>query len=419
MDQVLAGLRAACGEEHARPATAQDVPAGVLDGVEPAYVAAPDSVEAAAGVLRTAADHGLAVLPRGGGTKLHWGVPPRRADLVVDTRRLDRVLEYAAGDLVVRAQAGTPLAVVAERAAAARQQLALDPPVPGGTLGGTVATGLAGPRRLRYGAPRDLLIGVTVVRADGVVARSGGKVVKNVAGYDLGKLYTGSYGTLGLLVETIFRLHPAPEAQRFVVTTCADETEAHCRVQAVLGAQVVPAAVEVAADLTGGPVTLAVLLEGVARGVEARVAATRALLGAGAEDQDAAPPGWGELPAPPGGVLLRCAAEVAALPLLLAGLRAAAASGLTGTVRGSAGVGVLYAGLPAASPPAAVAAAVAALRARLADVDGSVVVLAAPPAVCAALDVWGPVRGLDLMRRVKDQFDPDHRLAPGRFVGGI
>ena len=154
-------------------------------------------------MARTAAED-LTAVPRGAGTRLAWGCPPDRCDLVIDTRGLNQVLEHAAGDLVVRVQAGVGLDQLAGVLAAAGQRLALDPPVVvtangrgAGTVGGMLATGVAGPLRLRYGTPRDLAIGITVVRPDGTVARSGGKVVKNVAGYDLGKLFAGSYGTLG------------------------------------------------------------------------------------------------------------------------------------------------------------------------------------------------------------------------------
>ena len=146
--------------------------------------------------MRAAADLGLTVVPRGSGGRLDWGRPPASCDLIVDTRRMDQVLEHAAGDLVVAVQAGIRLDQLAKVLATAGQRLALDAPASAdgtsGTVGGLIATGAAGPLRYRYGAPRDLLIGITIVRADGTVAKSGGKVVKNVAGYDIGKLFAGS-----------------------------------------------------------------------------------------------------------------------------------------------------------------------------------------------------------------------------------
>ena len=186
-----------------------------IAGVTPAFVASPGSNDEAAALMRAAAEHDLAVVPRGGGSRLGWGVPPSRCDLLVDMTRMNAVTEHASGDLVARVQAGARMGDVAGVLATAGQEIALDVPS-GATAGVVVASGLAGPRRLRYGSPRDLLIGITVVRADGTLARSGGKVVKNVAGYDLGKLFAGSAGTLGLITEVTFRLHPLPAARAFV-----------------------------------------------------------------------------------------------------------------------------------------------------------------------------------------------------------
>ncbi len=201
--------------------------------------------------MRAAASAGLAVVPRGAGTGLSWGAPPARCDLVVDLRLMDQVIEHAAGDLVARVQAGVTIGQLATVLASAGQQLAVDAPEDA-TVGGVVATGTAGPRRFRYGAPRDLLIGLTVVRADGVVAHSGGKVVKNVAGYDLGKLFSGSQGTLGLITEATFRLHPLPAAVAWVTAEFgpSDRAGAVAAVASAAGSALVPSAVEL--DWPGG-----------------------------------------------------------------------------------------------------------------------------------------------------------------------
>ena len=207
---VRDALIAAC------PVVREGVPASdAIAGVVPSFVAFPASTDEASALLRAAAAHQLAVVARGAGTGLGWGAPPASADLVIDLQAMDQVLEHAAGDLVARVQAGVTMGHLASVLASAGQELALDAPR-GRTAGGVVATGTAGPRRLRYGAPRDLLIGITVVRADGMVAHSGGKVVKNVAGYDLGKLFCGSAGTLGLITEATFRLHPVPAAVAYL-----------------------------------------------------------------------------------------------------------------------------------------------------------------------------------------------------------
>jgi glycolate oxidase FAD binding subunit len=394
-----------------------------VDGVAPRFVAAPSTTAEAAEVMRIAAEHGLAVVPRGAGTKLSWGQPPERVDLVVDTGRMDRLVEHRAGDLVVHVQAGLRLDVLQEQLALARQRLGIDPVLPPGaepgTAGGAIATAASGPLRLSHGAIRDLLIGVTMVRADGRIAKAGGKVVKNVAGYDLGKLLTGSWGTLGLLTEAVFRLHPVPERARWVRVPLASTAAAHEQVQRVLHAQVVPAALELDRPAEA-PATLAVLVEGIPAGVEGRVATLLELLGGEAEVEEEAPPWWGRAPWPAGGVGLRLTHEFAGLPRLLDAVDDAAREyGLRAAVRGSAAVGVLYAGLPGEAEPGAVDGFVRRLRDAAAAWSGDVVVLDAPPPVKAFVDGWGPARGLTLMRRVKDQFDPQRRLAPGRFVGGI
>jgi len=411
---VLDALRQATGG-HAGPAGDGDA----VDGVPARFVAAPGSTAEAAAVVRVAAAEGLAVVARGAGTKLGWGTPPRRLDLIVDTRRLDRIVEHAAGDLVVVAQAGVPLAELGERLAGDRQRLAVDEVVPGTTVGGMLGTGVTGPRRLQAGAVRDLVLGVTMVRADGVVAKAGGKVVKNVAGYDLAKLVTGAYGTLGLVTEAAFRLHPIPPAAAYVSVRLPDPASAYEAVQRALHAQWVPAAIELDRPEPGGPVEVAVLVEGTEAGVAARAEQAVATLGEGAARIDR-PDWWGTLPAGSDrSVLVKATTELTGTGRLLDGIdRAAVAAGTTAAVRGSGGVGLFHAALPGADP-AAVAAFVKALRDAAPAWQGSVVVLAAPAPVRSEVDSWGPVSGLDLMRRVKERFDPDALLAPGRFVGGI
>ncbi len=432
-EPVPGPLAAACGEVG--PASDGDAVAGV----PPRYVARPASVAEASAVLAAAAGLGLAVLPRGTGTRLAWGAPPRRCDLVIDTLRLDRVLEHEAGDLVARVQAGIRIDDLADVLGLAGQQLSLDlPAAPGGagrgTVGGVLATGAAGPRRLRYGTPRDLAIGITVVLADGTVAHSGGKVVKNVAGYDIGKLFAGSYGTLGLIVEAAFRLHPRPAAGAFVTRDCAGPAAAQELVAAAVGSPLAPSAVEISRPDRGAPVRASVLLEGDKAGVAERSALLRELLGGGASIGAVPPAWWGRSGAAADGTLLRIAFWAGELAAVLDALDAAAsAAGLYPPVGGSAAAGVIYAAVPGSAPAASVAELVTALRASRplgpagpAGGDGlgppsrgSVVVLHAPPAVRDAVDVWGPVPSAGLMRAVKDQFDPGHRMAPGRMAGGI
>jgi glycolate oxidase FAD binding subunit len=400
-------------------------PEDTVDGVVAGAVASPTSTAEVAAVVRAAADQGLTLVARGSGSKLGWGAPPSRVDVLVDLFGMDRVVEHSAGDLIVHTEAGLQLSALQKVLEPDRQRLAIDP-VTGsgrtGTIGGLIATGASGPLRLASGGVRDLLIGITIVRADGKVAKAGGKVVKNVAGYDLGKLFTGSFGTLGIVTEAVFRLNPVPDAQRWVTVDVPDAAAAGQVVQQIIHSQVVPSAVEIDRRPDGGG-EVAVLLEGIVDGVDGRAQALIAALGAGTE-REAAPEWWGAAPwterdGAASDVVLRLTTELAGLPQLLDALDAGTAGmSRPAAVRGSAGVGLLHASLPA-DDPAAVATAVAALRRQSSRWSGDVVVLDAPAAVKAALDVWGPVRGLDLMRRVKDQFDPNARLAPGRFVGDI
>jgi glycolate oxidase FAD binding subunit len=425
--QAAAALAAACADLR------QAGPADAVAGVQPSWVAAPASVAEAAAVMRAAAESGLAVVPRGSGSRLSWGLPPRSCDLVIDTGRLDRVIEHAAGDWIASVQAGVTIEQLAGVLGEAGQQLTIDVPAPAGgdagTVGGVLATGVAGPRRLRYGTPRDLVIGVTVVRADGRVARAGGKVVKNVAGYDLSKLFAGSFGTLGLIAEATFRLHPVPAATGYVTLECGTTADAARAVAAAVESDLQASAVEIDRPAPGAPVRVAVLLEGNPAGVPERMKQLRELLGGAAVAATEAPDWWGHgAAAASDGTLIRIGFWSGALHAVLDALdSAAAAAGLAPPAGGSPGAGVLYAAVDSLAEPAAVAAFAEALRAAVGGVPaaglpparGSVVVLTAPPKVRGAVDMWGPVPGAALMRSVKDQFDPGHRMAPGRFAGGI
>ncbi len=432
---ALAGTGAAVGEAS---------PPDAVAGVAPACVAYPATVEQAAAVVSAAAGLGMTVLPRGSGRLISWGPPPARCDVITDMTRMDRILEHAAGDLVVRAEAGVTLGHLGKILVEKGQRLALDAP-PGATVGGVVAMGAAGPLRLRYGTPRDLLIGITVVRPDGRVAHSGGKVVKNVAGYDIGKLFAGSRGTLGLITDATFRLHPLAALTAYVTRDYSDTAAAAEAVLAAAASPLQASAAEISRPEPGAPVRAGIMLEGSASGVSERAGRMAELLGTGAQTSLAsleapgaqtslAAPGWwgqqGEAAAAPvGGTLVRVAFWAAELRRVLDAIDAVAVdAGVAPAVSGSAGAGVLYVSLDAGEDADQGAVFVRALRAATgpgsagdpgALARGSVVVLTAPAAVQASVDMWGPVPGLALMRAVKRQFDPGSTMAPGRFAGGI
>jgi glycolate oxidase FAD binding subunit len=376
---------------------------------------APASAQEAADVLHTSAQKGDRVRIVGAATK-PWGRRGEPTDLELATANLDRVVEHNEGDFTVVAQAGLRVAALQERLAAAGQMLALDPPDDGATLGGLVATGDSGPLRHRLGAPRDLVIGVQVALPDGTVARAGGKVIKNVAGYDLGKLLCGSFGTLGLISEVSLRLHPAPAATA-TAAGASDDVRALTDAAATLAHRSLePDALDVQLDPDGGAVlarfsgataaeqaqrAVPVLREA---GLEARVEA---------EDDEAL---WtaqraGQRSAD--GTVVRVSSVQGRLGEVLDAARAAGAS-----VVGRAALGLSWLRLEGLRDDESVRR-VRALRSRLAPAP--CVVLDAPDGVRDALDPWdGPTGAeLALMRSVKARFDPYGTCNRGQFVGGL
>jgi glycolate oxidase FAD binding subunit len=383
-----------------REATAADA----VDDVLPRVVVSPEDETAVSRVMAVCDELRLAVVLRGTGTRLGWGAPPERCDVLLELTELDALVEHTAGDLVAVVQAGRRLVDLQDDLARAGQWFAVDP-ARRGTVGGLVATASTGPIRLSAGPVRDLVIGARMVRPDGVVAKSGGKVVKNVAGYDLGKLLTGSYGTLGVITQVALRLHPLPERSTWVRAPVSSPTAAQDTVLRIAHSHLVPSGVEL--DWRDGHGEIAVRLDGISNGVAARTRDAEELLGPGASAGEERPDWWGSEP-DPAPVVLKVSHEVASLGEVLRAVGDRPA-------RGSAGVGTLHVGVDAD----AAVAAVSALRGAASRFGGAVVVLDAPADTKRELDVWGPVRGLDLMRRVKEQFDPNRVLSPGRFVGGI
>src|SRR5216117_339679 len=256
-----------------------------------ASVVEPGSVDEVATLLRDASRDGLAVIPRGGGTKLDWGRPPRRADLVLSTVRLDRVLEHAWGDMTATVEAGCTVARLQHALAEHGQRLACDPLWPErATIGGILAASDNGPLRARFGALRDLIIGVTLVLADGTVAKSGGKVVKNVAGYDLPKLATGSLGTLAVITQAVFRLHPLPHATR-TLTFAAPDVDPLCELAlAIQGSQLAFVSLQIRTGRSVEP-RLDVAFEGTRAGLDAQERAVLRLA-AGVARADPPPLVW-------------------------------------------------------------------------------------------------------------------------------
>src|SRR6266581_7103531 len=254
------------GPDHVRPASLADAVAGV----HPKLVVDPGTEKELAEVLRLSNEAGLAVIPRGGGTKLGWGNPPSRADLILSTARLGEIIEHAWADLTVTVQAGCTIQRLQETLAQHGQRLAHDPLWPEkATVGGVLSTNDSGALRLRFGALRDLIIGVTIALPDGTLASSGGKVVKNVAGYDLPKLVTGGLGTLGVITRAVFRLHPLPRNTRSFSISTADGVEMQQFVLAVQNSKLAHTFLQSHFSSDASPVS-DILFEGTEAGLSAQ-----------------------------------------------------------------------------------------------------------------------------------------------------
>ncbi len=407
------------GEEQLREGGPDDA----VDGVVPTHVAWPERVEQISELMTVASSNGLRVAPRGGGTGMGLGNRPSQIDLVIDLSRMNRLIEHSAGDLVAAMDPGARLVDVQEQLASAGQMLALDGYSEGTTIGGLIATDTSGPRRFRYGTVRDLLIGITIVLPDGTVSKAGGKVVKNVAGYDLSKLITGSLGTLGIIAKAIFRLHPRPAARRLVVAEVNTPEALVSVVQKTLHSPLVPTAIQLAWP-SGGEGRVGILFESIEPSVVAQAEMAVSSLGAlarvdvfGDEQVDEV---W--RPFEQGAPAESLEVKVTCLPTALgetvtAIRRAADVHGGDYRLSGEAGTGIVRLHL-ADSDGDRARTLVDALRGSRST--GHVTVPRAPIPVKRDLDVWGPVgNSEDLMRRVKFRFDPDSILNPGRFVGGI
>ena len=401
--------------------------ADAVMGVVPSVVATPGNIKEVSRLLAWANGRGLKVVPCGARTKLDRGNAPAGCDILLQLGNLSRIVEHAAGDMTVTAQAGVRLSDLQGVLAGAGQFLAIDPPVPG-TVGGLVATGDSGPRRIRYGGVRDLILGVTFVRADGVVAKGGGKVVKNVAGYDLPKLLTGSLGTLGVIVEATFRLYPLASASATVVSQGMPVTDAGKVAASILNSTLVPTGIDYFSDSDRAEAVLAVRFEGSPGSVGAQAERVAEMMGIGraqtlvGEEEVAL---WRQFDTiahttEEGTVLARLIAPVTELPGLVGiAQKAAGEASMQLSVRAHMGHG--HALLRWHEPSTSEAVRLLRDLRRQAEACGSnLVVWRAPAEVRSQVDAWGDAgEGVGLMRRIKAQFDPNGTLNPGRFVGGI
>src|SRR5215472_11915065 len=423
-DKLVAFL----GADHVCPAS----PADAVSGVQPKLVLSPGTEAELANALQLANEAGAAVVPRGGGTKLGWGNPPARADVVLATARLDRVLEHAWADLTVTVEAGCTIRTLQQTLAQHGQRLALDPLWPEkATVGGMLSTNDSGALRLRFGALRDLILGVTIALPDGTLASSGGKVVKNVAGYDLPKLVTGALGTLGVITRAVFRLHPLPHHSRSFTISVSNPEEAQKIILAIQDSKLAHVALQAQFSSDASPV-IDILFEGTEAGLDAQASQLRALCRSTKSTPLQSEPRHGAGPK-------QCAwnarqdlwsfsnpaenaiAKISVLPADLA-----RAAELIGPIAASSRVNwkfLLHATglgwLRVEGPADNLHRALTILRAELEKIGGSLAVLHRP-ANMQTFDAWGfSGDSLPLMRAVKSRLDPSGTLNPGRFVGGI
>jgi glycolate oxidase FAD binding subunit len=368
-EPVLRALVDICGPYFARPAG----PADTVAGRQARYVAAPATMSTVVDTLTLAVERNLAVIPRGAGTKIDWGAPPPGVDLLLDTGRLAGVWNHRPEELLAEVGAGTPVRAVQAALALQGQRLAVDPPSRGATVGGVLATNEAGPLRHRYGLPTTQVVDLTYVDL-------------------LGRQHTTTLDEPqtpdGIVVSATVRLRPVWDTRIWVTRPVWTPLQVHDLVGELLAADADPSGVEV--DLpppTQGPGTLAVLLEGGPVSARQRAARLADLLGEGATVHGTAPKWWGRYPFSPEDVALRVSVPIADLHAAVYALRDAA--GAVVAVRGSAGLGTVHAALPRGLGPERVEEVLDAVRGVLLARGGLCVVVSAPPAIRAAVELAG------------------------------
>jgi glycolate oxidase subunit GlcD len=432
---TLAGI---VGEEHVAEKRRVD---GTGDSV-PALAVAPASFEEACEVLKLSAREGWKVVPAGAGTWLDAGNPLDRADLLLKTTRMARVVEHEPADLVATAEAGVTLADFNRAVGRSGQWLTLDPPDSGrSTLGGVAATGLGGPQAFGYGPPRSYVLGMRVALADGRLVRAGGRVVKNVAGYDLCKLFVGSLGTLGLILELTFKLRPRPPREATLVAYSSDLHSLHGAARALVAAQLLPVAVELlstrmaqALGLSVGDGAFALLARFAGRTDAVAYQLARAaelvgerltddgIKGEGIESPDDDAALWSNLSAATlrddGPVVWRAGVLPSELGALLKGLQGLGKRVDEMSWHAGVGDGRLRV-FDATRDAAELFPRLRSLREAARASGGSLVVERAPDELKREFDAWGLTDSAAfLMSRIKRQLDPAETLSPGRFRVG-
>ena len=444
LERLATALQSVVGEKH----LLTDVAAApyAVDDVLPSLVATPEDETQVADVLRLADEHDATVFPRGGGSHTPLGATPERVDVVLSVERLRRQLAYEPGDMTTTVQAGMPLAELQGVLGVQDQFVALDPPATAATtIGGVIATNASGPRRLLYGTARDAVLGISVATADGTRTKAGGRVVKNVTGYDLTKLYIGSLGTLGVVLELTFKVHPLPPGEETIGIACAGHADILPVLNALLrlplrlnSLELLNAAVLKALQGSGGftvpasPYLFLARLEGdaaVSTGQKDRIAeALRGLsLSAPTDIHDWQPEEqprlWASLAAQAfltDTVTVKVGLRITDLAAFCADIEALSTDP-PWLLHAHAGNGIVSVQIPAGDRnEEALLVQIQLLDACVARLNGHRVIERAPVAVKRRCEVWGPVGdNFAVMQALKASYDPKRRLNPGRFIGGL
>ncbi len=423
-----------------------------MDGLSPKWAIFPKTREEVRKIVGLCQAESLSIIPRGNGTKIGIGNIPRRADLVISTRHLDRVVDQDCENLTITLESGVLLSDIQERlrSEGIGYFIPLDPPfTDAATLGGILATHSSGPKRLLYGTARDLVLGMKVVLADGGVISCGGKTVKNVSGYDMAKLFIGSFGTLGIIIEATLRLLPLPEKEHTFVAAFQKAESAFEVIKEILKSQLIPSSIEIlnftviretGANLpySEGDYFLAGAIEGAKEAVQRQIKEiheiTRRYLPRKTElleghDQSNL---WKTVRDSslrlrtrwPESALLKMSVPISKTAVAFAASEAIAAQeGFPCALWGHAGSGILYVGLPFGERTAEsnrVIHAIHQLTGKAVALGGNLVIEAAPVWIKKQINVWGK-EGSDLpvFRQLKSQLDPSCLFNPGKFVGGI
>ncbi len=423
-----------------------------VDGLSPMSVVVPEERHQVEQVLRWAAENGVTVFPRGGGTKLGLGNPPERVGLVLDLSRLNRVIDYQPGDMTVTVEAGITLADLQRELGTARQFVPLESPnADRATVGGTLATGSVGAMAHAFGPPRDWLIGIGVVGADGKATKAGGRVVKNVTGYDLNKLYTGSMGTLGVIVEASFKVSPLQPEECMLAAPFPSLEDAAAAGRSALSNPAGPMSylavtqglarhllsnqqgVSLSQELGERMGGLGLcFFSGRARAVGRRVEETSVMLlgegangvsraesdGAQAARKWATDLGWSDDFTPT--LAIKLSAPRRVIPSLAETCLRIGLLETPSEVMADPGFGTVRVLFWGESDDDGILEAIAETRRAAGRHSGTAVVEVCHPSVKVKTDVWGEEPGsMEIMRRIKEQFDPQGLLNRGRFLGRL